>query len=114
MEPESTKRYPKYPHFLNAIVFCKWIDITEYEVKNIDAFLEHNQDAYYRHSLVFITVGKLVAEDEKVIVLVSTLAEKNSTLKERPAQNVHNIPKNCILNIRELEFKPKKPVKVAK
>jgi len=95
----------KYSDLIGTGVWCKWIDITQYDVNDLDTFLEHEKD-FSAHSFIFNTFGKLVAEDNKVILIAQTLAEKNVYIKGRTA-DIRSIPKNCILDLRELEFKKK-------
>ncbi len=93
----------QYTHLMGSIVYCRWIDITSYDVDNMNKFLANTKD-FSAHSIIFITTGKLIAENDKVILLAVPFAEKNPNVKQRKA-TIESIPKGTILEIEELELK---------
>jgi len=103
MAPEqgSAQKKMKYPQLLNKLVACSWRDITSYEIDNLDNFVANKN--YYLQSYVFITLGKFLGEDNAVVIISPSFAEKNPYIKQRKA-SVYAIPKKCILKIAELDF----------
>lgn len=91
----------QYPEFINRLVVCRWIDITSYDVDNVDNFVASKE--YANQSYVFVTLGKFLGEDSTVIIISPSFAEKNPYIKQRKA-SVYAIPKKCILKIAELDF----------
>lgn len=96
-----TQKKMKYPQLLNKLVACRFIDITSYEVSNLDNFIASKE--YAHQSYVFTIFGKFVGEDDIVVVISPSFAEKNAYIKERKA-SIYAIPKECILGMEELDF----------
>lgn len=97
----SASKKMKYTHLLNKLVACSWRDITSYEVDNLDNFVA--SENYYLQSYVFVTLGKFLGEDNAVVIISPSFAEKNPYIKQRKA-SIYAIPKKCILKIAELDF----------
>lgn len=93
----------KYAHLVDKIVVCRWIDITSYKVDNLDNFLLTQEGQYSNQSIIFITHGIFRAEDDNIIIITPTYAQKNKFVKERKA-DIEAIPKACILEIEQLDF----------
>jgi len=91
----------KYTVLLNKLVACRWIDITSYDVDNLDNFIDSKE--YAHQSYVFVTLGKFLGEDDVVVIISPSFAEKNPCIKQRKA-SIYAIPKKCILKIAELDF----------
>lgn len=101
-EPQSvTSKKMKYPQLLNRLVACRWLDITQYDVNNLDNFVASKE--YAHNSYVFVTLGKFLGEDNAVVIISPSFAEENRYIKERKA-SIYAIPKECILGIEELDF----------
>lgn len=83
------------------MVVCRWIDITQYDVDNLDNFVESK--GYAHQSYVFVTLGKFLGEDNAVVIISPSFAEKNPYIKNRKA-SIYAIPKKCILKIAQLDF----------
>jgi len=98
----SKKSYKsKYPGLVNRLVACRWINITFYDVDNLDNFIDSKE--YAHQSYVFVTLGKFLGEDNTVVIISPSFAEKNSFIKQRKA-SIYAIPKKVILKIAELDF----------
>jgi len=94
----------KYSNLINSVVFCRWMDTTSYDIKDLNTWLR-KIGSLSSQSIIFLTFGKLIAEDEQVILIAPTLAEANEDISNRKANDAVSIPKGCILEIKELEFK---------
>ena len=111
MKPKNIQQIKE---LVGTVVACKWVDCTHYDVDDIESFLTNNE-RFLEHNYIFTTFGKLLVEDGYVILITSTLADKNPHHKNRPAKDINAIPQNWILDIKELEFKRQgKPIKVKK
>lgn len=97
----KTKTKKKYSYLLDRLVACRWIDITSYDVDNLDNFVASKE--YAHQSYVFVTLGKFLGEDNTVVIISPSFAEKNPYVKQRKA-SIYAIPKKCILKIAELDF----------
>lgn len=106
-EEEIIMERKNYKNLVGAVVACKWMDATKYDIDDIQSFLEHNK-TFFPQNYIFTTFGELLAEDDYVILIGSTLADKNPYHKNRPGKDLNAIPKNCILDMKELEFKQEK------
>lgn len=91
----------KYPELINKLVVCRWIDITSYDVDNLDNFIDSKE--YAHQSYVFVTAGKFLGEDDTVVIISPSFSEKNPYVKQRKA-SIYAIPKKVILKIAELDF----------
>jgi len=95
----------KLEDFIGSVVFCRWIDITSFpKIDDLDAFVKEQPNLNV-HSLVFMTFGKVVGVDKKVLLLAPTFSEKDKYIPKRIAHDPMSIPRGCILEMRELEFK---------
>jgi len=92
----------QYTHLIGGIVYCRWEDISYYDVDNLDKFVARKKFASY--SNIFVTLGKLVAEDDGLVLIAVSFAEKNPNNKRREAA-IESIPKATILEMKELELK---------
>jgi len=87
---------------MGSIVYCRWMDTSCYDVENLDKFVGRKEFTPY--STVFVTVGKLVAEDDGLVLIAVPFAEKNPNSRRREA-TIESIPKAAILEMKELELK---------
>ncbi len=92
----------RYTRLIDKVVYCRWEDISCYDVENVDKFIARKKFASY--STIFVTTGKLIAEDNGLILIAVPFAEKNPNNKRREA-TIESIPKGTILEIEELELK---------
>lgn len=94
----------QYSDLIDSVVFCRWIDITSYDIQDIDIWLKRVGELSSQ-SIIFITLGKVLAADQDIVLIAPTLAEKNENIKQRKANDAVSIPTGCILEMKELEFK---------
>jgi len=92
----------QYADLINKLVICRWIDITTYKTEGLDEFIAKNEYTY--QSYVFLTFGKLLGEDDFVIIISPCFSEENEVIRNRKA-DIFSIPKGCILKMEELDFK---------